>query len=864
MIKQALFMMQWQSSLGLYVLTLGALTFVTTGIAFYTFTKLKEKPASRTFGFLMLSMAAWAFFYILELAAPTLPQKIWARKALHGGMTFAPALWLAFALRHTAAGEPLARGKRTLWLTAPSALAFLLGLTNDWHHLIWTSLQMPPGRTSFGALQLEYGIAFWGYTFLAYLFIAAGVLIHLYLFARLPYYLHKSAAATLLGALSAAGVNAYFLFARPEFHLDPTPLAFAISAPLLAFGYFRFGLLNPFPVTAPQVIENLRDAVILLDKQDRIANINRTARQIFSLSAHHIGTSIFEALPKLRAFREDWEVLNAQFKFSQSVNGKRAWHEASLARLQKRDGRLIGRALEIHDITEQQELLESEMRRSAHMSLLQNIGRRVTESLNEQEILDRAVEGVIEYFGYAEAAVSLLTDSQELELKAVTGAQEFGYLPGYRQKLGVGVIGHTAAARKTYLCQDVTQDPYYFSSGKHFGSAVGIPLINEQNLLGVLYVESAKAFAFDPQSVQTLETLAAQISAAIQRARLYAASQEHARIMSAVQTITQIVSASLNLETTSASVAQALNEFFGYAYISIYLIEDTWLRLSGAVGYPKEHLIEKIALNRGVSGRAIRERAAQFVADASADPDFIGTEIEVASEICVPLFREDDIIGVLNVEASQRNALNRKDMELLKLLAAPIALSISNAQMHEQMKRLAMTDAVTGLFNRRVFEDTLRIEIERAARHSDPLSLLIFDVDSFKQYNDAYGHPAGDERLRAIANLAKSALRNYDVAARYGGDEFAVILPNTNHKGALRFAKRLLAAAQKSAPQSAARTSAAGYTLSIGCATFPEHGTNYLALLHSADHAELIAKRAGKNQIVSANEIPEQDHDHAA
>jgi len=862
MIKQALFILRRESNLGLYVLSLGVLTCVTAGIAFYVFTQSKEKKAARTFGFLMLSMTAWSFFYFLELTLPTLPQKIAAHKALHFGMTFSPALWLAFALRHTASGEWLALKRRTLWLLAPSALAFLLGLTNEWHHLTWVSMQMPLNSSDFGGLQLEYGAAFWAYTVLAYLFIGVGALIYLHLFIRLPSYFRKRISATLLGVLSVFGVNAFFLFANPQTKLDPTPLAFSVSAPLLALGYFRFGLLNLFHVTTAQIIEDLRNAIILLDDGNRIASFNQAAREYFSLNKRHIGKSVFEALPKMSNFQEHWEEEDARFKFTQEGYPKNKWYEASLTTLQKKDGALIGRVLEARDITEQQKLLASEMRHSAQMSLLQEISKQVADSLVEQEILNRAVKGIVEYFGYAEAAISLLADTQELEIAAVTGAQDFGYRPGYLQKMDVGVIGHTAALRKTYLCPDVTQDPYYFSSGEHFGSAIGIPLVSEKDLLGVLYVESARAFGFETQDVQTLETLAAQISAALQRARLYAALQEHARALSAAQTITQIVNSSLNLETTCFSVTQALNEFFGYAYISIYLVEGKGLRLSGSVGYPKEHQVKKIDLKRGVCGRTVRERAAQFVEDAAADPDFIGTETEIVSEICIPLFRDDRVIGVLNVEAPQRNALTHKDMEMLNMLAAPIALSISNAQMHKEIKRLAMMDAVTELFNRRVFEETLQIEIERATRRNDSLSLLIFDVDSFKEYNDAYEHPAGDERLRAIAKLAKHNLRKYDVAARYGGDEFAVILPNTNHKGAMRFAKRLLTAAQKNAPQDATHASVAGFTLSIGVATFPEHGATYLSLLHSADHAELLAKRAGKNQYISANEIPNRTHEH--
>lgn len=166
-----------------------------------------------------------------------------------------------------------------------------------------------------------------------------------------------------------------------------------------------------------------------------------------------------------------------------------------------------------------------------------------------------------------------------------------------------------------------------------------------------------------------------------------------------------------------------------------------------------------------------------------------------------------------------------------------------------------MTDAVSSLSNRHAFEEALISEVERSKRLAYPLSLIIFDLDSFKHYNDTWGHPAGDTRLKATADLIKKNLRKYDLAARYGGDEFAIILPNTNKEGALLFARRLLTAAQASAPEEAiGADSISGYTLSIGIATFPKDGNTHEALLFAADHAELMAKQLGKNQIFIAGD----------
>ena len=164
-----------------------------------------------------------------------------------------------------------------------------------------------------------------------------------------------------------------------------------------------------------------------------------------------------------------------------------------------------------------------------------------------------------------------------------------------------------------------------------------------------------------------------------------------------------------------------------------------------------------------------------------------------------------------------------------------------------------MTDVISGLANRRAFDEILEAEITRATRYHQPLSLIILDLDSFKEYNDRWGHPAGDVRLREVADLLRLNVRDPDVAARYGGEEFAVILPNTTKSGAIRLAERLRRSAAKSAPQKNGNNFVPGYTLSLGVATLPDDAISLEELLLMADNAELMAKRLGKNQVFAAN-----------
>jgi diguanylate cyclase (GGDEF)-like protein len=507
----------------------------------------------------------------------------------------------------------------------------------------------------------------------------------------------------------------------------------------------------------------------------------------------------------------------------------------------------------------EQSLLSLEQRRSAQFGLLEEAGRQIAESLDEREILQSTVEAIVNRFGYAEAAISLLVKENLLEVAAISGTQDYGYRPGYQQELGMGIIGYVGKARKTYIANDVQKDPYYFSNAKHEGSAISVPILDEKELIGVLYIESMQRGSFNAEDAQMVHTLANQVASSIQRARLYAAAQEHLRIMSTVQSISHLISSSLELDEIFQTVVQILKDKLGYTYVSIYLSSDDYLTLGAQSGYPLETVINRIHVNQGVTGRTVMTKETQFVVDVSHDPVFLRASEEIHSEICVPLLKNDVVLGILNVEADSRFILSQKDVELLNMLAGPIALAVDNARLHAQVKEMAMTDAVSGLSNRHAFEETLNAEVSRAQRYGHPLSLIIFDLDSFKDYNDLWGHPAGDVRLKATAELIRANLRKHDIPARYGGDEFAIILPNAESNGAMHFASRILEAARVSTNETPMEGKGVpGYTLSIGVATFPQDGDTTSSLLLAADQAELMAKRLGKNRIFSASDLKNQ------
>jgi diguanylate cyclase (GGDEF)-like protein len=506
-------------------------------------------------------------------------------------------------------------------------------------------------------------------------------------------------------------------------------------------------------------------------------------------------------------------------------------------------------------------LRNMEQRRSAQLSLLEEVGRQIADSLDEKEILERTLGAIVQKFGYAEAVISLLVQEQSLEVAAFSGTPDFGQQAKAQQNAGRGIIAHVAKTHKAHIAADVSVDPYYFSTTPGSGSAAGVPVLDKDQLLGVIYVESHTRNAIQAVDVQALQTLANQVATSLQKARLYARTQDHLQVMTALQSVSHAITSSLEIHQILNNVIQLLRASFGYTYISVYLLEADILRLRAQLGYREDILISEMPVTSGIVGRTARCKQTQFIRDVSQDPDFVRAAADVKSKIAVPLVKDDLVLGVLSVEAESSAALDENDVNLLNALAGSLAIAIDNARLHAEVKLMAMTDVVSGLANRRAFDDYLESEMLRASRYSQPVSLIILDLDSFKEYNDKWGHPAGDVRLREIADLLRANVREPDVAARYGGEEFAVILPNTSKGGAIRLAERLRRSAEECAPdRNGSHAPIAGYTISLGVATYPEDATSLEELLLAADNAELTAKRLGKNRLYAANTSSEMQN----
>jgi diguanylate cyclase (GGDEF)-like protein len=268
--------------------------------------------------------------------------------------------------------------------------------------------------------------------------------------------------------------------------------------------------------------------------------------------------------------------------------------------------------------------------------------------------------------------------------------------------------------------------------------------------------------------------------------------------------------------------------------------------------------LEQVALTGNVDGLEEAVRAAEAKVLETGEP--CEATVDGVGALSHPMRRGDDVharvSGVVSV-ARRGRAFTVAERELFHYLAEQAAVSIENVGLHETVERQAVTDELTGLFNRRRFQEAMATEVERSKRFGQPVGLVLLDLDDFKNVNDTYGHQQGDLVLREVARVLRETSREIDEPARYGGEELAVVLPGTDLEGAYNLAERVRAGIEELALPLLDGDGILRVTASFGVATLPGSADGTRDLVAAADEALYRAKRAGKNRTVRAEASPQ-------
>lgn len=321
--------------------------------------------------------------------------------------------------------------------------------------------------------------------------------------------------------------------------------------------------------------------------------------------------------------------------------------------------------------------------------------------------------------------------------------------------------------------------------------------------------------------------------------------------LSLLYEVARSFTSTLELPELLARISAHVAERLSIPQFSIMLLNsDGTLEVKTA--YPPGQGTEQVRFrsNEGACGTAVQTHGAVYIADVASDSSIYvarpGSHRETGSLLCVPMIHHEEVLGVLNFQRPHPDSFTSEEIEVLTAIADQASLAVKNARLHEETVALAITDPLTGIPNRRHLFSRLDMEIARANRFGNQLSVLMVDIDHFKSFNDAAGHRAGDGVLRQVAALMKGMIRKVDTIGRYGGEEFLLILPQVTKVEAIEVAEKLRRAIAAN-PFEPAR-SASKITVSVGIANLPVDATVQEKLVDCADAALYASKRAGRNQ----------------
>jgi len=285
----------------------------------------------------------------------------------------------------------------------------------------------------------------------------------------------------------------------------------------------------------------------------------------------------------------------------------------------------------------------------------------------------------------------------------------------------------------------------------------------------------------------------------------------------------------------------------------VWTMDQETRELTPAASLPDMGLYagQRALFGEGLIGHAAARQRPRLIADAGRDPRRGEREVAFGAWLLYPIVVHDRLLGVAQWIRPVSHPFTSEDVSRLASLVPQAAVALENLRIRETMHNLAATDGLTGLWNHRRMHDLLRDEMRRASRYLRPLSVLMLDVDSFKAFNDTYGHPQGDQLLRSIASILHANVRNVDFLGRYGGEEFLIVLPETAKDDACRLAERIRCAVEEQAFV-IVEGEAIRRTVSVGVASYPEDALNPDELVQRADEALYRAKRAGKNRVLWA------------
>ena len=517
---------------------------------------------------------------------------------------------------------------------------------------------------------------------------------------------------------------------------------------------------------------------------------------------------------------------------------------------------------------EKDRLLSEAKERAERLRALARLNQIISSSLDAADVLGGIARAAAELM--RAPAVGFWTAdeaAQTLELRAFSNPRLGADFPARVLPFGRGGPGWVAVHRRALDIPDVAADDREVA-GEWFAahgltSVYAVPILFQGTLLGVLGLFGDRPFRLGRDEQDLLESFEAQAAVAIRNARLFEEARvaherlEHrTRDLDLLNRMGELLQACVTEEEAYSVFGGFIGQFFPQDPGAVFVTSAS------------RNLVEA----QGVWGGLSMEEAGVFKPDECwalrrgrmhvIDSPSSGLACKhlpsppPAAYLCIPLMAQGEALGVLYLGTPSANgpgasAWSEAKQRLAMTVADQLGLAVANLKLRQTLRNQSIRDPLTTLFNRRYMEETLERELRRGERNRGSLGVIMLDLDHFKQFNDTFGHAAGDLLLRDLGPLLRANVRAEDVACRYGGEEFVLILPEASLESTRLRAEHVREAAKRLSVSYRGQI-IGNVTLSLGVAAFPEHGTDAETLLKTADTALYRAKSEGRDRVALA------------
>lgn len=518
---------------------------------------------------------------------------------------------------------------------------------------------------------------------------------------------------------------------------------------------------------------------------------------------------------------------------------------------------LIGLSLQIGLTLENYVVMHDAQRRTKEYQLLTQIGQAISSRLDQDEVLRTVQKELGQIFETSNFYVAFQEgDSIIFQLEVEDGQ----VIPKRQRKLNNGLTEYILRTGQSLLIRSdldrarerlgVTLIP-----PRPAKSFCGAPVLVNGRATGVMAAMShTHEYVFEQRDLDVLKTAAGQVSVAIENARLFAEEQRRSRQFAFLNTVSKTAISSEDAEQMLVEIVASIQKNFRFDHIGIGILDYATkeIEIKAEAGSTAHEKGKKILLGTGILGRVARTGETALM-HAKESGQLQGVLPSSRTVLCIPIAYGDTLLGVLNVESEEENAVSDEDALVLNTLADLLATALHNSFVFQKLQQQSITDGLTGIKTRRFFWEALSSEWKRASRSGRPFSVVLVDLDKFKEVNDTFGHLEGDLVLARVGRLLEQKCRQSNVVARYGGDEFIILMPETGVEQAQILAERL-----RLWLATDPMLSEHHITGSFGVASFPVHGFSAESIIRVADTGMYISKKAGGDRV-STSEDSTQD-----